>query len=232
MTKISHASPQSKPASQKEGDNRSGAPFMKKPSPSAFISSSFSFSGPCHRCPSFLTSACSFLLYRRPISFSVGWSVCFWRFVYGGKEYPAGLGRLSSFSSSRGTWQPSFSLVPRWAASPVPAGSLNFSASFSPSWTSLQDSGSILCAQANTACFRLCTQTLYNFAVVQGLRLYTNSVREEWRFLWMQPFLFFLFFFPTHKGCCDWHVRRNNVKSDRQPVVLAVLMTQCNYVLT
>lgn len=54
-----------------------------------------------------------------------------------------------------------------------PHGESEFSASFSPSWTSLQDSGSIRCAWANATCFGPYTQALYNFC--SDVRLHTTG---------------------------------------------------------
>lgn len=76
-------------AGQQEGDNKSGAPFMKTPSSPALISSSFSLSGLCHRYHSFLTPVCPSLLSHRPISFSVGRNCLFFGGLFmGGKNTP------------------------------------------------------------------------------------------------------------------------------------------------
>lgn len=130
-----------------------------------------------------------------------GGTVCFWRFVYGGRNTPL-FQAASSLSSSRGTWQPSVSLVLRWAVSPVPMGSQNFLP------------GSLLLElHFKTADqYHVRKQTLSALDCVHkhcaillrcGLRLCTNSVHEELMFHWMQWFLN-IFFLHTVYALFKW----------------------------
>lgn len=124
-----------------------------------------------------------------------GGTVCLWRFVYGGRNTPL-LQAASSLSAhhtehdsppSLWCWDELFLLSP-WG--------VRISASFSPSWTSLQDSRSILCAWANATCFGPYTQTLCNFAIMWIEVTYQFSPRGLNVSLSVQ--IYRIVFFPPH----------------------------------
>lgn len=138
----------------------------------------FSLSGLCHGCHSFLTPVCPPLLSHRPISFSVGWSCLFTEVCLCGEGIPRCSGPPLVFQliTRNMTALPLFgaemSCFSRYRREQ------NFSANVSPSPTSLQVSGSIPYARANTVCFRISVRTLCNFAP-SALRFGTGSVRRR-----------------------------------------------------
>lgn len=153
---------------------------MKTPMSSAplLISSGFSLSALCHRCHSFLTPVCPSLLSDCPISLSVGWNCLFLEVCLWGEGIPRCSRPPLVFQliTQNMTALLLFGAEMRSCFS-HPHGESKSSASLSPSWTSLQDSGSILCARANTTCSGPCTQTLCNFAVVWFEVMYLFSPR-------------------------------------------------------
>lgn len=131
-----------------------------------FISSSFSLSALCHTCHSFLTPVWPFLLSHCPISFSVGWNCLFLEVCLWGEGIPRCSRPPLLFQLITQNMTALLLFGAEMSCFSCPHGESGFSASFSSSWTSLQDSWSILCAWANATCFRPCTQTLCNFAMM------------------------------------------------------------------
>lgn len=139
------------------------------------------------------------LLSHCPISFSVGWNCLFFGGLFmGGRNTP--LLQAASSLSAHHTEHDSPPSLWCWDELflPVPMGSRKFSAWLSPSWTSLQDSGSILCARANATCFGPCTQTLSNFAVIWFEVMYLFSPKGN------ECFIERTYFFPPPHINCPW----------------------------
>lgn len=142
-----------------------------------FIFSSSSLSALCHRCHSCLTPVCTFLLSRCPISFSVGWNCLFLEVCLWGEGIPRCSRLPLVFQLITQNMTALLLFGAEMSCFSRPHGESEFSASFSPSWTSLRDSGSILCAWANATCFGPCTQTLCNFAMMWIAVAYQLSPR-------------------------------------------------------
>lgn len=149
---------------------------------------SLSHSALCHRCQSFLTPVCPLFLSSCPNSLSVGWNrllleVCLWGDGICRCSRPhlvfQPITRNMTALPALWWWDALFLLSP-WG--------VRIFALLSPSWTSFQDSRSILWERANTTCsgpsFHKCV--ILHWC---GLRLYTQTVQKQCMFQWAQIFV-------------------------------------------